>query len=352
MQPQDQALDNSNQQHSEQNTVLNNAKSKSYPFSFTGTGKEFFGIWIVNVLLTIVTLSLYTPWAKVKTLRYFYGHTYLDSHSFKYLADPWKIFKGRMLALAVFIVVYIGLILIPVVGQIVFFVLILFLTPWLINRSLRFNAVNSAYRNIRFDFKGSYWDAFMVFVIWPVLSVLTVYILSPFWLQRLQRYVIGNSYYGQTQFHFDASVSQFYGLFGKVILLSLAFSILGYGAYFVVGEIAVAIVGVPAYIYLQAYIAISMANILYANSRLRTDRFVSNMQPIPFALVIVKNMVFLVLTLGLYYPWAKVNLANYRADTLELNASDLEDFIAGEKVNVSAFGDELGEAFDVDISVI
>ena len=33
-------------------------------FSFTGTVREYFGIWIVNVLLTIVTLGIYRPGRK------------------------------------------------------------------------------------------------------------------------------------------------------------------------------------------------------------------------------------------------------------------------------------------------
>ncbi len=42
---------------------------------FTGTGGEYFGIWIVNLLLTIVTLGIYSAWAKVRRLQYFYRHT-------------------------------------------------------------------------------------------------------------------------------------------------------------------------------------------------------------------------------------------------------------------------------------
>ena len=39
--------------------------------SFNGSGMEYFKIWIVNVLLTIITLGLYHPWAKVRNHRYF-----------------------------------------------------------------------------------------------------------------------------------------------------------------------------------------------------------------------------------------------------------------------------------------
>jgi hypothetical protein len=56
-------------------------------FVFTGEWTEYFKIWIVNVLLTIVTLGIYAAWAKVRKRRYFYANTKLFGHTFEYLAD-------------------------------------------------------------------------------------------------------------------------------------------------------------------------------------------------------------------------------------------------------------------------
>ena len=47
-------------------------------FQFKGRAGEYFRIWIVNTLLSVVTLGVYSAWAKVKRLRYFYGSTFLD----------------------------------------------------------------------------------------------------------------------------------------------------------------------------------------------------------------------------------------------------------------------------------
>ena len=57
-------------------------KRQYYPFEFHGQATEYFKIWIVNVLLTVLTLGIYSAWAKVRTMRYFYGHTVLDNSSF------------------------------------------------------------------------------------------------------------------------------------------------------------------------------------------------------------------------------------------------------------------------------
>jgi hypothetical protein len=45
------------------------------PFEFRGEAREYFRIWIVNLALGIVTLGVYSAWAKVRSERYFYGNT-------------------------------------------------------------------------------------------------------------------------------------------------------------------------------------------------------------------------------------------------------------------------------------
>ena len=69
------------------------------PVRFTGSGAEYFGIWIVNLLLTIVTLGIYSAWAKVRRLQYFYRHTELAGSSFDFHGRPIKILIGRIIAL-------------------------------------------------------------------------------------------------------------------------------------------------------------------------------------------------------------------------------------------------------------
>ena len=48
---------------------------EAFPLEFSGSGGEFFRVWIVNLLLTILTLGFYTPFARRRTAQYFYSHT-------------------------------------------------------------------------------------------------------------------------------------------------------------------------------------------------------------------------------------------------------------------------------------
>ena len=79
------------------------ATERAY-FTFAGTGSEYFRIWIVNLLLTILTLGIYSAWAKVRRLRYIYGNTGLLEGRFDYHAPPLVILRGRLIAVALLVV--------------------------------------------------------------------------------------------------------------------------------------------------------------------------------------------------------------------------------------------------------
>ncbi|MBL9131958.1 MAG: DUF898 family protein, partial [Verrucomicrobiaceae bacterium] len=70
---------------------------RAYPFEFHGRAGEFFRIWIVNVVLTVLTLGIYAAWAKVRTKRYFHGNTLLDGKPFDFTGNPISILKGNLI---------------------------------------------------------------------------------------------------------------------------------------------------------------------------------------------------------------------------------------------------------------
>ena len=112
------------------------APPRAHAVTFTGSTRDYFGIWIVNVLLSIVTLGIYTAWAKVRWLRYFYGNTHIDGHSFEYHARPVQILIGRLIVVA-------ALVIINVASQLTLFVWVLLIPylialPWIFNKAIAF----------------------------------------------------------------------------------------------------------------------------------------------------------------------------------------------------------------------
>src|SRR5882762_4688985 len=104
---------------------------KRHPVEFSASAGEYFRIWIVNLALTIVTLGIYSAWAKVRKRRYFFGHTRIDGESFEYRANPIAILKGRLIAVALFAAFYAISHFAPLYIW-ALYLLLLFAGPWLV----------------------------------------------------------------------------------------------------------------------------------------------------------------------------------------------------------------------------
>lgn len=146
-------------------------------FTFTGSSGEYFKIWIVNTLLTILTLGIYSAWATVRTKRYFYGNTWLDGANFEYHATPLQILPGRILVLLMLGIYLLSAQFFPA-GMYIILIIGVVVLPWAMWRSLQFNAGVSSYRNIRFKFDGDLGGAYWLLLLLPALAVLGVTVLN------------------------------------------------------------------------------------------------------------------------------------------------------------------------------
>ena len=78
-----------------------------HPFEFRGNSAEYFRIWVINLALSLLTLGIFSAWAKVRRERYFYGNTWVAGAPFEYLASPINVLKGRLIAFAL-LIAYVG----------------------------------------------------------------------------------------------------------------------------------------------------------------------------------------------------------------------------------------------------
>lgn len=335
---------------------------KQYGFEFTGNGFEYFKIWIVNICLTLLTLGIYSAWAKVRTNRYFYGNTRLAGSGFDYLAEPLQILKGRLIAVAVLVVYSLLTEASPVLAAalgLAFYALL----PFIVVKALAFRARYSAYRNIRFYFNQDYVQALKVYILLPVLMMLTMGLLYPFFMHRMNRFVVNNSAYGKTFFFMKAGADEFYLVYIKGLLLLLGAGIAAALLFTVVAQVDVlkgsqfliSLVMAAVYFVVYAFISTQIANLVYGTTSLgegSTYRLSSDLDVMQMAWLYLSNTLGIILTLGLFIPWAKVRMAQYRASRLWLQAeADLDRFIAVEQESASSIGEEIGEVFDVQLGI-
>lgn len=122
-----------------------------------------FGIWSVNLLLSIITLGIYSAWAKVRTKRYFYGNTFIAGDNFEYHAQPMQILKGRLVAFAAVLVWFVANSLFPIASLLLLLVFY-FALPWLLWSNARFDSAMTSFRNVHFSFNGTLQEAYFSFM--------------------------------------------------------------------------------------------------------------------------------------------------------------------------------------------
>ncbi|MHB1053302.1 MAG: YjgN family protein [Thiobacillus sp.] len=346
------------------------SNNKQYPMQFTGRGSEYFAIWIVNIALTLLTLGIYSAWAKVRTLRWFYGHTLLDNQTFTYLATPMQILKGRLIALAALVAYYAASFYSPMLAVALMIIFLLAL-PWIVVSSLRFHARMSAYRGLRFDFTGSVGEAARIYIGLSLLLIPTLGLILPYLAYRQLKFIADNTVYGQTASRYQGTSKPFWGVYlFALVLMLLPIGVLALGLYQIVQmktagmppEAAIAaagaaIFGGAALFYLMTLVAGAMimartANLLYNATTIGPVGFQSNQRASDLIWLYFSNLVLIALTLGIFIPWAKVRLARYRAERLTVTGPEnLSEFTAGQQQGSTATGAEMADLFDLNIGL-
>ena len=338
--------------------------------AFTGTGSEYFRIWIVNMALTIATLGIYSAWAKVRRLQFFYRHTRLAGAGFDYHGDPIAILKGRLIGLLLF-GLYSAMGYVGTWMTVVILVILAVLLPWLLGRSLRFRMHDSSYRGLRFKFHGTTRQAYWMFLAMPLFMVLSLFTLGPLWHHRLKRYQFSNAAFGRTRFATSAEVGEFYvahilaAMLMGALLMVLIFAIAITAVVAGVGRepgaapgadmppwLLPAIFGgyVLAFVGGQAITTARIQNAVWNRARVGSLGFMCELSIPRLFWIQLSNLVATVLTLGFFRPFAQVRVAQYMAGCMMLvRAVPFSAFAAAAADDVAATGEETAELFDFDI---
>lgn len=324
-------------------------------FQFTGTAGEYFRIWIVNLLLTILTLGIFSAWAKVRRLRYFYGNTWLEGHGFDYHADPVRILIGRL-------IVFGFLAVMNVLSHISPWFLVLLLPylialPWLMNQSLAFNARMTRYRNIRFAFEGDYMAALGRLVLMPIAAILSLGLLAPVASRMSSSYIGNRLRFGTAAFTTTPALGPLYSNLGVAIgLLLLVGAVLfaidvAVFAFFIEPNLAKQtmslnlgfanqLILVFSFFLIYKLYQAGVRNVVFNATTLDGGhRLSSTISRLHYGWILLSNLALTVCTLGLFWPWAAVRTWRYLAEQTAFHAADpLDGFVdqAGQPGSAAA----------------
>ncbi len=335
---------------------------------FRGRGAEYFRIWIVNVALTLLTLGIYSAWAKVRTQRYFYGNSYVAGHSFEYHGKAWRILIGRAIALALFALYSLSVVIVP--ASFALWLLVGAATlPWLANSSLRFNARNTSWRNVRFNFNATYFEAFIAYVVWSV-AALALFPLIPQTRRVHDYFYINHHRFGGRAFTTEFSATRIYViyLFGFIVIVGVLVAVLGLAAGVMVAEtrlhdyvkyleipgvnidygvVVFTLFGLGS-AFVATFVLTMVTNLAISSTTIEGGfKLASRASAWRVAWIVLTNTALTLITLGLYYPFARIRLARYRMGKYALIASgDIDDFTSEALEQQSAIGQEIAGFFD------
>ncbi len=381
------------------------------PITFSGSGSEYFRIWIVNLLLTLVTLGLYFPWAKVRRLRYFYGNTSVGDYAFDFHGEPRRMLRGFLLVGAMALLYGLASKVSPISGLIAL-VIVAALWPALFRASQQFRMANTSWRGLRFRFNGDMAGAYraMLPLFIPGLMLLTAtlftgppedaapgsdeaatgglillavagaaMLLVPLFLWMLKKYQHGHYALGQVQTELRTSAGSFYVIALKTIGVSLLAAMAGAVVALVFGGggalalfsgggrgkgaaaaaaviallIALTVIYIAVILVVQPYVVSRMQNLVWGRTGSSQVRFESDLRFWPLLWLTLKNLLLTIVTLGLYWPFAKVAMARMRLQAVTVVTRQAPDELVGslrERADDAA-GDAAGDLFGIDIGL-
>lgn len=314
---------------------ITSSTEQNYQLNFTGKGSEYFTLMIVNWLLTFITLGIYYPWARAKTIKYFYGHTTLNAEHFSFLGTGKEMFKGFVKLFIFFILLIAVLVLLVLKFQAYFTAIFLFygsilaIFPLAIHGSFKYRMSRTSYRGIRFGYRGSRKELIYKFSKWFLLTIITLGIYAIWFQMNLRKYTYENIRYGEVEFKNNYRGNDWF----VVILKGYFLTIITIGIY-------------------SFWWQRDMFNYFVNNLRLEKDlkevNFNSTATGGAFFRLMAGNVLIIIFTLGLGAAWASIRTQNFYCNHIKMSGNiNMEEIHQTEVEYTNAFGDDALDLFDV-----
>ncbi len=302
--------------------------------TFHGSGGSLFGIWVVNVLFTLLTLGIYYFWAKVRVRGYVLSQSEIEADRFAYHGTGRELLVGFLKALLYFAVpivlltvvrdvldVWIGL---KIVAGLLVYLLVVVFIPVATVGARRYRLSRTSWRGIRFSFRGRAREFVRIFVVGSLVSSFTLGLYYPFFDTQRQAFMASHSWFGTRRFDFDGAGRDLFGAF--LLTLVLTPFTLGLVWFWYVAR---------------------KRRYFWGHTTFGAARFRSTVTAWPLAGLLAGNLLLLIVTLGLGWPWARVRSVRFAFRYLTLEGPLDLDAIQQDARAASATGEGLAGILDV-----
>ena len=311
---------------------------------YHGTGGTLLGIFLVNALLTVLSMGIYSFWARTRLRQFYYGATELDGDRFAYHGTGGELLVGALLSGCVlaFVAMVFGLLMVATgaagasggPGSAQFLVIfgymltLVTLVAIAINGARRYRLSRSSWRGIRFTFRGRWQDYLQLMLTGNLLSVVTLGFYGPFYRNKSRAFLANHSQFGSLPFGYDGDGKDLFVQYLKALLLTIP---------------TLGLCWVWYVAFRQRY--------FWSHTTLGPVRFRSTMTGGRLLGLSLTNVLLALLTLGIGIPWAVTRTMRYSFDTLALEGDIDWKGVEQQAQLASATGEGLAQGLDVDIDL-
>lgn len=191
-------------------------------FEYDGSTRQIFGIWIINILLGVITLGIYSFWGRTRMRKYVANGFSLLKDRFEYNGTGGELFRGFLKALLVIVPIYspyfiwdqspwVSLALVPII----YFIFIA------THSALRYRLSRTTWRGIRGKLTGSAFDFALKNMIRGILNIITLGLLIPSSDIKIYKIIIDNTHFGNAKFNFVGTSKELFSINLMTILLAV-----------------------------------------------------------------------------------------------------------------------------------
>jgi uncharacterized membrane protein YjgN (DUF898 family) len=339
--------------------------------AFHGSGGSFFGIHVINMLLTILTLGVYYFWGKVKVRQYLYSQSEFNGDRFAFHGTGRELLWGFLRAFVVFGGLSLlfraapllpGGLAVKITAVLATYLLLFMLIPFAVAATRRYRLSRSSWRGIRFSFRGSIANFVRLYLKGIVLSFLTLGIYYPFFIARQQKYLVSHTYFGNERFRFDGNGHELMKIYlpltvfpvlivATAVIVPSVLKLIGHPGPVVawVGGLTMLLIGCFALIY-PFWFEAAKQRYLWNHTKFGAGdaRFHATMSGGGLFLLKSGNAFLLLLTLGLAWPWTMVRNTNFLFNHLTLEGALDLSAVRQDAQSATALGEGLDSLMDLD----
>jgi uncharacterized membrane protein YjgN (DUF898 family) len=346
---------------------------------FHGSGGSLFGIHIVNIFLTLLTLGVYYFWGKAKVRNYLFGQSEFAGDRFAYHGTGRELFTGFLKAAIIFGTIsalfraaplFPGGIAVKIAAMLLAYALLFMFIPLAMVGTRRYRLSRSSWRGIRFSFRGKTNAFIKLFLRGTLLSLFTFGIYYPFFLTRQYAFMTDGAYFGNRKFAFDGEGKGIFPFYIRamaiwalwIVLVAIAMPVTAifigkdgvqqFGSKQMAMPVIFGVIILASalvFFYLKSYLSAKQLSYFWNHTTIDTARFQSTIGFHPLFLLTLTNFFLLIVTLGFAWPWAAARKARFYMSNIRLEGAIDLQAVQQEAQPASPTGDALGGLLDVDI---